>query len=351
MKENTLDTGVMFGNYHTKRDYGLYLTTRPDTGSPKPKLYSQDIPGADGSLDLTEATTGEVKYSNRTITVKAKRIIDMSEQEALKSQILGDLHGKKLKVILDEDPERYYYGRVTVTFPKKTHDQLYVNFTVDAAPYKLAINETEVEHNLESIATEVDVPVSVFNTGKISYTEFVIPAGDPSGDFSDYIKLAVTLPESIFAAGLSQFQVSSGSSAEGNYHLFNRDITQAEITARRVYVSISDLTAAGVDVSDIRRVLLSGVGGQTEEARARCRLCGTAIWGFFPIYNGQMSVVPTIYCPVSNVVVLRYKGKSYPLQEGWNVYDDFLIGGGESQVNVVSGGNTTIAIKYRMGWL
>ena len=33
---------------------------------PKPKTYTVDIPGGNGVIDLTEALTGDVSYSNRT---------------------------------------------------------------------------------------------------------------------------------------------------------------------------------------------------------------------------------------------------------------------------------------------
>lgn len=350
MTENSLNIGVMFGTHHTKRNYDLYLTARPDTGSPKPKTFTQDIPGADGVLDLTEATTGEVKYGNRTVTVKAKRIMDMSEQEAFKSQLLFDLHGKKMKVILDEDPERYYYGRVTVTFPKKTHDQLYVTFTVDAAPYKMAIQETENTYNLSSVATEQDIRIGVLDTQTMpQHTDFRIPAGDSRGDFSEYIGLAIKYPENITTNNSKIFQVTSGSDAEGNRHTYTRSVTAAEVDARRIYVTIADLTAAGVDVSDIRRVNTSGIGSSDKE---RVQLCGTAFWGFIRLYNAQMGVVPEIYTDAADgVVKLNYNGKTYELENGWNKFDEMLLPAGRSQFNVVSGGDSQIKIRYRMGWL
>ena len=344
MKENITTVGVNIGEKHTARDYGLILTSRPDTGSPKPKTYSQDIPGADGVLDLTEATTGEVKFSNRTLTIKAKIVLPYEQQEALKSQILGDCHGRKLKIILDEDPERYYYGRVTVTFPQKAKDQLYVTFTVDAEPYKKELRDTEIEVTLEDVASAQDIPLGVENNSTLANNaEFLIPAGSPLVDFSQYTGLCVKFPQNSQTIGIRTFQVQSGDGG-----LYSRSITAEEISARRIYVSNADLTTAGVDTTDIRRVLSSGFGSAD---RYDVQLCAVAMWGFIRLINGQMSVVPEIYCPVSNTVRLNYNGRTYLLDEGWNKFDEMLIPAGMSQYNVVSGANTTIKIKFRRGWL
>ena len=57
--------GVIFGDNHSYRDWGLVTKTRPVIGSPEPKTIYIDIPEADGQLDLTESLTGEVKFKNR----------------------------------------------------------------------------------------------------------------------------------------------------------------------------------------------------------------------------------------------------------------------------------------------
>ena len=54
-------TGVKFDNIHSVNDLGLSLSTVEIT-PPEPKTYIIEIAGADGSLDLTEALTGDVKY-------------------------------------------------------------------------------------------------------------------------------------------------------------------------------------------------------------------------------------------------------------------------------------------------
>lgn len=352
MKDNITTVGVNIGSKHTARDYGLILTTRPDTGSPKPKTYSQDIPGADGVLDLTEATTGEVKFSNRTVTIQAKIVLPYEEQEALKSQILGDCHGKKLKIILDEDIERYYYGRVSVTFPQKSHDQLYVTFTVDAEPYKMAVNETVLGVDMSAGAGSLqDNFISIANTSPTQNNAvFDIPADDPFRDFSDYQDIAVK-----FTGGYTwsysytpMFEIESGTTQDGNLRHWERYLTEAEKNAARVSVAVADLTAAGIDITNIRHIKTIGWGSENRDS---VQLVGTAYWQQVAVHNGQKSVVPVILCDTPNAVDLQYGGRTYPLTDTENQFDELLFTGGRSQVNLKASSAAHVEIRFRRGWL
>ena len=54
--------------YNTAYDWGLVLTGQ-DLTPPAPKTNYVQLDGMSGSLDLTEALTGEVTYSDRTLTM------------------------------------------------------------------------------------------------------------------------------------------------------------------------------------------------------------------------------------------------------------------------------------------
>ena len=62
-----IETGVLFNNIHSFYDLDLILSA-VEVPPAIPKMVYVDIPGADGSLDLTEAH-GEVKYNDRTISM------------------------------------------------------------------------------------------------------------------------------------------------------------------------------------------------------------------------------------------------------------------------------------------
>ena len=47
-------------------DWYLVPSSRPVINPPEPKFNTVDIPGANGSIDLTEVVSGDVVYQNRT---------------------------------------------------------------------------------------------------------------------------------------------------------------------------------------------------------------------------------------------------------------------------------------------
>lgn len=99
---------------HSYRDWGLILTERPKITAPKPKTLYIDIPGSDGSLDLTETLTGSVSYEEREIACKFATLKKGEYWSDQYSDIQDFLHGQRLKIILDEDQAYYYVGRFEV---------------------------------------------------------------------------------------------------------------------------------------------------------------------------------------------------------------------------------------------
>ena len=106
--------GVTFGDKHSYRDWKLITKTRPAIESPEPKTMYIDIPEADGKLDLTESLSGEVKFDNRKINFEFTVIEARKRWTSIYSEIMNYLHGQKMHLILDEDPNHYYVGRFSV---------------------------------------------------------------------------------------------------------------------------------------------------------------------------------------------------------------------------------------------
>lgn len=141
--------GVTFGNIHTG-SFGIYLS-KVSIESPKPKQFLIDIPGADGSIDMTEYFGG-VKYENRKITLvftfpqRGKRLL------AVYSDFLAAVHGKYFdSIILDDDKQFHYAGRITVGNLSKSSLSK-INVECDCQPYKysnakktVTINVTDTE--------------------------------------------------------------------------------------------------------------------------------------------------------------------------------------------------------------
>ncbi len=130
--------GVTFGVKHSYNNYSLMLAEPPVVSPPKPKEHWVDIPGMNGALDLSKVQTGNMQYEMRTISMRFVYIGPRWDWPTVYSEIMNDIHGKNMHIILDDDPDYYYDGVVKVEKyePKKAHFGLTVTCTVQ--PFKFA---------------------------------------------------------------------------------------------------------------------------------------------------------------------------------------------------------------------
>ncbi len=125
---------VTIGEKKTYDDWGLLLQSLV-ISMPEAKISQVDIPGADGVIDLTEAM-GTVKYNNRDLQMTFDVKGDPENWHSLTSQIGDYLHGKRLKIILDTDPDYYYIGRLALNSEKSNYLINRITITGNMEPYK-----------------------------------------------------------------------------------------------------------------------------------------------------------------------------------------------------------------------
>lgn len=135
--------GVTLGGYHSLKDLGLVLQT-VNMPMPAPKVSVIDLPGADGMIDLTEAF-GTVKLNNRIISMVFSDMKPYWYRYGDQGWISNLLHGKKVQIIFDEDPDYYYLGRLTFGEFLPAGATRTVTVTADCDPYKyeLALSDEE----------------------------------------------------------------------------------------------------------------------------------------------------------------------------------------------------------------
>ena len=127
--------------YNTFIDWSLILTKK---SAPQPKVKTNyiNLDGVSGTLDMSEALTGEVAYDDRTVsatfwTDKGNR----SSRAKLIRDITTKLHGKKVKIIDPDYPTQYYYGRVEVGEPNNTASYMEFTITATCDPWRYSLNE------------------------------------------------------------------------------------------------------------------------------------------------------------------------------------------------------------------
>lgn len=134
---------VNYGDKNTWEDWKLVPTSRPLFTPPGLKTKYVDIPGRDGKLDLTEVERGYPLYNNRTgshefiVVNDFYEPVDNSEEWYVRySKIMNYLQGKKLRAVLEDDPEYYYEGRFSVNAWKSDKQYSKITINYDVGPYK-----------------------------------------------------------------------------------------------------------------------------------------------------------------------------------------------------------------------
>lgn len=133
---------VTFGTKNTWDDWHLIPTTRPVFNPPELKSNYVEIPGMNGTLDLTEALTGRPTYNNREGSMEFVVVNDYLPWDVAYSNIMTYLHGKRIQATLEDDRYFYYEGRFTVNEWKSDKNYSLITIDYNVHPYKKEINDS-----------------------------------------------------------------------------------------------------------------------------------------------------------------------------------------------------------------
>ena len=136
------------------------IVTAKTIGDAEPKTNYVKLDGMSGSLDLSEALTGEITYNDRTITATFWTDYgNRRDREALLRKVTASLHGRKIKIVEPDDPNHYFNGRVKIK--SKANKLAYAEFTIEATcePWRYA-NEESVRRVDVNTSTVTDVVIN-----------------------------------------------------------------------------------------------------------------------------------------------------------------------------------------------
>lgn len=107
------DQRLIVGDTDLTTEFQLILVDGYELKPPEPKIYTVDIPGGNGVVDLTEALGGDVAFTNREQQFVFKCIYP-TFFEKVKTKVSNFLHGKYFNYSISWDPGYTYRGRFSV---------------------------------------------------------------------------------------------------------------------------------------------------------------------------------------------------------------------------------------------
>lgn len=215
---------------NTFGDWRLVATTRPVINPPKPKTKYVDIPGGDGQIDLTDALAGRPAYSNREGSVEFLVMNNYAPEGPSDynwvnaySSVMQFLHGKRVRAVLEDDPDYYYEGRVAVDSWNTNKDWSTISISYSFDPYRYLADPT-------TLFTLENGTIAINNGNDVESDYGARTAGDPihlnKGDVITMQRLSTMLGptdhlDAVFYYGPTASSTYPGE-AEGFVHHYSR---------------------------------------------------------------------------------------------------------------------------------
>ena len=146
-----IPSGATINGNHTLTYFGMYPKSKITFAAPTPKVTYVDIPAGNGSLDYTEVLNAGVMYEDRKGSIEFL-VTNGSNYLETYSRVLQAIHGKKCRIVLDDEivygsggsaTTYCYEGRLTVNKwkSKEMFSTIVIDYVLD--PYKKLIKFTD----------------------------------------------------------------------------------------------------------------------------------------------------------------------------------------------------------------
>lgn len=127
---------------NTYKDWMLVPEERPAVEMPDVKTKTLDINGGYGKIDLTYALTDYALFTTRSGSIDFTVLPDYRPWNIAYTTISAFLHGKRIRMILWDEPNMYYEGTASVDKWKSDEhfSRITVNYEVD--PFKMEVTSS-----------------------------------------------------------------------------------------------------------------------------------------------------------------------------------------------------------------
>ena len=338
--------------YHSVNDWGMRLT-HCDEQKPAPKFTRVDVPGANGSIDLSTALTGDIPFEDRVVELTFfKLCTDHSAALTQANTIVDKIHGKQLYI---QTPDAqvdgaWYWGNVEVenlTFEDRGCE-VSVRCVCDPFKYKDAGGTLSMSPSTKStVAT--NTYLASLTSGDLDSNGIEFHFKKPTGGWQNHSALAVTFSRTANLFDMNMVNVRykgclSGGSWTNSSHIAQDDQTlvytnvdktkyfRAVLTATSATSGINKPRFAFVGNSHLYVLVESStvtdsgsvtVGGTTYTPQ--CRVYKEALIGDAIASNG----IATEYGETSTVLNAPTVGQSFS-----NVIDCGTVSAGLGQIAI-----------------
>ena len=125
-----------FMGTNTWDDWHLIPAERPSIASPGVSTSFVEIPGRDGAIDMSTFLMNRPIYGSRSGSWDF--YVDNGHEywETIRLKMMTFLHGKRFKIVLEDDPNWYWEGRFAVDSwrSEPSNSRIQINYQID--PYK-----------------------------------------------------------------------------------------------------------------------------------------------------------------------------------------------------------------------
>lgn len=165
-------TGLLLNGINTWDEWHLIPSSRPDIAMPGISEKYLEIPGRDGSIDLSEWLAGRITYGDREGSLEFYHQNGYEDYETVRRAMAHYFHGRTLKMILEDDPGYYYEGRFRLNGWKSdaSHSKVVIDYRL--RPYKW---------DILSRVRPTDWPFDAFGFERDSDYWFTVPDFKTSG--------------------------------------------------------------------------------------------------------------------------------------------------------------------------
>lgn len=129
-------TGLLLNGVNTWDEWHLIPSSRPTIAMPGVSEKYIEIPGRDGSIDLSDWLAGRPIYGDRQGSLEFYHQNGYEDWETVRRAMAHYFHGRTLKMILEDDPAYYYEGRFKLNEWKSeaSHSKVVIDYHLK--PYK-----------------------------------------------------------------------------------------------------------------------------------------------------------------------------------------------------------------------